>query len=323
MYIVTGGSGFIGSAFVSALNQRGIEDILVVDELATSSKWKNIRGKSFIDYLHKDDLLKAIVQETLPKAIKAIVHLGACSATTETDVDYLMRNNYQYSRTLLEYAVSNKIRFIYASSAATYGDGALGYSDAPESTPQLLPLNPYGYSKQIFDLFVLRSGLLSKVVGLKYFNVYGPNEYHKGDQRSMVHKAYYQIKSTGRVELFKSHRNDYKDGEQKRDFIYIRDCLEVMLWLLDSPQVNGIFNLGTGIARSWNDLAAAIYSALDQPPAIEYIEMPLSIRSQYQYFTQAEMTRLRQAGCPVHFLTLEQGVKDYITNYLDQGERYF
>ncbi len=320
MIIVTGGAGFIGSALVAALNSRGIEDILIVDVLGRDQRWRNLNGRRFVDYLHKDRFLSSLSAARM-KDIKAIVHLGASASTTETDVDMLMENNTRYTLALCDYALSNKIRFIYASSAATYGDGSQGYSDEHASAPKLLPLNPYGFSKQMADLAVLRNKAENRVVGLKFFNVFGPREAHKGDMRSMVLRAYEQIKETGKVRLFKSYRADYKDGEQKRDFVYVKDCCEVMLWLLDNPRVNGIFNLGTGQARSWNDLAKAVFGALGLAPAIEYIEMPLELRSQYQYFTEANMGKLRAAGCSTKFLSLEEAIRDYVVNHLEPARR--
>ena len=319
MYIVTGGAGFIGSAFVAKLNEQGIRDILVVDELGATHKWKNLQGKLFTDYIHKDTFIKQIDSGLKLPKVDGIIHMGACSSTTEMNVDFLMENNYRYTVSLASYALQNKVRFIYASSAATYGEGANGYSDDAETTKILKPLNPYGFSKQVFDLSVILSGLESKAAGLKFFNVYGPNEEHKGDMRSMVLKAFEQIKGAGTVKLFKSYKPDYKDGEQKRDFVYIKDCAAVMYWLLTNPKVNGIFNLGTGKARSWNDLANAAFAALGKPPSIEYIDMPAELRDQYQYFTEAKMEKLKAMGCPVAFSSLEEGVKDYITNYLEKN----
>ena len=321
MIIVTGGAGFIGSAMIAKLNEKGESDILVVDELTTSSKWKNLSGKRFTDYIHKDNFLESLLNERLPK-IEAIVHMGANSSTTEKDVDHLMENNYRYTRILAEWAVRKKARFIYASSGATYGDGSLGFSDDDALTPNLKPLNPYGYSKQILDQWVLQNDLQNKVAGIKFFNVFGPNEYHKGDMKSLVCKAYAQIQEIGKIRLFKSYRPEYKHGEQVRDFVYVKDCTEVLWWLLHSPKVNGIFNLGTGKARTWNDLAKAVFSALDLSPNIEYVEMPEEIRNAYQYHTEASITKLHSAGCPVQFRSLEDSVKDYVQNYLHPGLKY-
>lgn len=224
--IVTGGAGFIGSAFVWKLNQEGVSDILIVDELGTDEKWKNLVGLRYSDFLHKDVFLRSVQDGTMAFHPYALVHMGACSATTERDADYLMENNYLYTKTLAEWSVANGVRYLYASSGATYGDGALGFSDDPLLMPRLRPINMYGYSKHLFDLYARRTGLIEKIVGLKFFNVFGPNEYHKGKMTSVVHNAFYQIQSSGAVRLFQSHRPDYKDGEQVRDFVYVKDCVE-------------------------------------------------------------------------------------------------
>jgi len=321
MIVVTGGAGFIGSAMIAKLNELGVSDILVVDELGTSTKWKNLLGKRFSDYLHKDHFLDAFISERLPK-IEAIVHMGANSSTTERDVEHLMENNYRYTRVLAELSVKRKIRFLYASSGATYGDGSLGFKDDDATTLAVRPLNAYGYSKQILDLWLLQNRLDQKVAGIKFFNVFGPNEYHKGEMKSLVCKAYDQIQEIGKIRLFKSHRPDYKHGEQVRDFVYIKDCTDVLWWLLNAPKVNGIFNLGTGTARSWNDLARAIFAALGLPPNIEYIDMPEELRGAYQYRTEADTTKLRTAGCPVSFRPLEESVRDYVQNYLHPSLRH-
>jgi len=323
MIVVTGGAGFIGSAMIAKLNEKGREDILVVDDLGSTDKWKNLVGKRFADYMHKDTFLKAIDGGTFPRGdFDAIIHLGACSATTERNVDYLMQNNYYYSKRLADYATWSDIRFIYASSAATYGDGERGFSDDDAVTPLLRPLNPYGYSKQVFDLWAMQNGLMDAVAGVKFFNVFGPNEYHKGEMKSLVVKAYRQIMETGTVKLFRSHRDDYRDGEQVRDFIYVKDVTEALWWLLEHKDVNGIYNLGTGVSRSWNDLANAIFSALGKPASIEYIDMPETIRNAYQYYTEATVAKLKGRGFPAAFMTLEDSVRDYVTNYLHPSDRY-
>ncbi len=321
MYIVTGGAGFIGSAFVWKLNELGIDDILIVDNLGTTQKWKNLVNLRYYDYLHKDDFLEELYASRFPK-IESIIHMGACSSTTELDADYLMDNNFHYTKELAKYCLANNIRFIYASSAATYGDGSLGFSDDHSIIPKLKPLNMYGYSKQLFDLWALKKEILDKIVGIKFFNVYGPNEYHKGDMKSVVCKAYYQIKETGKLKLFKSYKPEYKDGEQKRDFVYIKDCVDVMAWFLERRDVNGIFNLGTGKARTWNDLAKATFSAMGLETNIEYIDMPEAIRDKYQYFTQADMKKLQDAGYKRKFTSLEDAVKDYVQNYLSKENQY-
>ncbi len=320
MFIVTGGAGFIGSAFVWKLNSVGIDNIIIVDRLGTSDKWGNLVNRRFVDYFHKDDFLEMVCENRVPFNVRGIVHMGACSSTTERDADYLMENNYRYSRKLAEWAVEKGIRFIYASSAATYGDGAKGFSDDDTVTETLRPINMYGYSKQVFDLWVLRNRLQHTFAGIKFFNVFGPNEYHKGDMKSVVYKACQQINETGKVKLFKSYEPEYKDGEQMRDFIYVKDCVDALWWLLENRDVNGIFNLGTGGARSWNDLVNAVFSAMSRDPQIDYIEMPEAIRDQYQYFTEAKMDKLNSAGCPLSFRSLEDAVHDYVVNYLEKGD---
>ncbi len=316
MIVLTGGAGFIGSCFLRKLNDEGLDDIIVVDHLNDSEKWHNLSGKKFRDYIQKDDFLNMVLEHKLPTP-KAIVHMGACSSTTLTDADYYLKNNYGYSKTLAEWALSKKVPFLYASSAATYGDGENGYSDNEEGLIGLKPLNLYGYSKHLFDLWALNNSLLDKVTGLKFFNVFGPNEYHKESMMSVVCKAFPRLRDEGRISLFKSYKNKYKDGEQKRDFIYVKDAIEVMYYFFCNPSKTGIFNLGTGQSRSWNDLANAMFSALDKKPVIDYVEMPETLREKYQYFTEADMDKLRQAGCDLAFLSLEDSIKDYV-GYLDK-----
>ncbi len=322
MIIVTGGAGFIGSAFVWKLNQEGIEDIVIVDHLGTSEKWKNLVNLRFCEYLHKDDFIQMVYNDHVPFDATAVVHLGACSSTTEKDADYLWRNNHLYSRHLAEWIHRYKIRFIYASSAATYGDGSLGFYDDDATTMALKPINMYGYSKQVFDLWALNRDMDRQMAGIKFFNVFGPNEYHKGDMRSVVHKAFGQIKAEGKVRLFKSSRPEYPDGGQMRDFVYVKDCVDVLWWLIQHPETNGIFNLGTGQARTWNDLMNAVFTAMKLSPNIEYIDMPAGLDEQYQYFTEAKMDKLKGAGCPVEFRSLEDSVKDYVVNHLMQKDPY-
>lgn len=320
MIVVTGGAGFIGSAFLHRLNQEECDEILVVDNLGKSSKWLNILGKKYLNYIHKDAFLDVLESGKLRGQLNAVVHMGACSSTTETDADYLMQNNVHYSRRLAEYCLEQSIRFVYASSAAVYGDGTQGYSDDLEKSDSYRPLNRYGYSKQLFDRWVIESKAVEQVVGLRFFNVYGPNEQHKGGMKSVVHKAFHQMKEQGEVKLFKSYRDDYADGDQKRDFIYVKDCAEILWWLLNHSKTNGIFNVGTGRARSWNDLAKAVCQALGEEPKISYIDMPDELRGQYQYFTEADLTNLEESGCPPPETTLEEGVKDYVQNYLSKGQ---
>ena len=319
MIVVTGGAGFIGSALIAALNARGITEILVVDHLGSNVKWKNLRNLSFADYIEKDDFLEIVTANKAPGPIEAIFHLGACSDTTETNASYLVKNNYEYTKLLARWAVDADIRFVYASSAATYGDGSAGFNDDESKIENLQPLNMYGYSKQLFDLWAHRAGLLEKIVGLKYFNVFGPNEYHKGNMQSFVIKAFEQITAIGKVRLFKSHRNDYKDGAQMRDFLYVKDATDMTLFFLDKPRISGIFNIGSGKARTWNDLVNAVFAAMNKPSNIEYIDMPESIRNQYQYFTQADISKLRKAGYKKQITLLEDVIKEYIQNYLQKG----
>ncbi len=315
LIVVTGAAGFIGRNVVAALNQRGADELLLVDRLGADEKWRNLVGLRYEDLLDADDYLKAVQSGAAPKA-DAVIHLGACSATTERDADFLARNNYHYTRTLCEWCLAHGSRFVYASSAATYGDGSQGYGDDDRITPLLRPLNMYGYSKHMFDLWALKHRLFDRIVGLKYFNVYGPHEDHKGDMRSVVHKAFYQIRATGEVQLFKSYRSDFGDGEQKRDFIYVKDAVDVTLHFAQHRANGGLFNCGTGQARTWLDLATAVFTAMGRKPNIKMIEMPESLRPKYQYFTQADPAKLRAAGYTAPFTSLEEGIRDYVTNYL-------
>ena len=320
MIVVTGGAGFIGSALIAGLNSRGFSDILVVDELACDQKWKNLRNLSFADYVEKDDFLEMVLAGNVSSGVETVLHMGACSDTTETNASYLIKNNYEYTKLLAQWATDDNIRFVYASSAATYGDGSAGFSDDEETVENLRPLNMYGYSKQLFDLWARRTGLLKKIVGLKYFNVFGPNEYHKGDMRSFVLKAFEQINAAGKVRLFKSHNPKYADGEYVRDFLYVKDAVDMSLFFLDKPKLSGLFNIGAGKARTWNDLVKAVFAAMDKKPNIEYIEMPDSIRNQYQYYTCANIIKLRSAGHKKDPTTLEDAIKDYVQNYLQKSD---
>jgi ADP-L-glycero-D-manno-heptose 6-epimerase len=320
MIVVTGAAGFIGSCVVSRLNKAGIEDIIAVDVLRENDKWKNLRNLRFHDYLDRDQLFEYL---KFPKSVHAIIHMGACSSTTERNSAYLMENNYRYSLQLIEYALMNDIRFIYASSAATYGAGEQGYDDDEDKVPGLKPLNMYGYSKQVLDLKVLREKWSDKAAGLKFFNVYGPNEYHKGDMSSVVYKAFNQIRTSGSVKLFKSHNPDYLDGEQLRDFVYVKDVVEIIYHLLQKKEINGIFNIGSGKARSFKDLATATFNAMNVPVNIQYIDMPESIRDRYQYFTEAKMDKLIRNGIQHTMMDLEAGITDYVRNYLEQGYGHY
>lgn len=313
MIILTGGAGFIGSCMLASLNAAGREDVLVVDSLGTGNKWKNLVDRTFIGIVSKQEFRDMMAVGDVDDDVEAIIHLGACSSTTESDADYLYDNNYRYSVDVAEFAAEVGARFIYASSAATYGDGARGYAD---TSTDLRPLNMYGYSKHLFDQWVRSHGYDASCVGLKFFNVFGPNEYHKGAMASMVSKAVHQIAETGSVTLFKSNDSRFGDGGQMRDFIYVKDVCDVMIKLLGRHDVNGIFNLGTGVARSWNDLMTSVFAAMDRPASISYIDMPDGLAKQYQNYTQADMSTLQAAMPDVAFGTLEDTVADYVRGYL-------
>ena len=314
MIIVTGGAGFIGSCVVRTLNDAGITDILIVDNINTTEKWLNIRNKRYLSYVHKSEFLEKLESYA---DVTAIIHMGAQSSTTERDFDYLWKNNFEYTKTLWNYCAEKQIQFIYASSAATYGDGAEGFDDRMD-IDRLLPLNGYGYSKQVFDQWVKHQAKVfpKQHVGLKFFNVYGPNEYCKGSMASMIFHGYKQICETGSVKLFKSCHPDYADGGQLRDFVYVKDICSVILWLLENPQVNGLFNVGTGQAQSFRELAEATFHALGLEPNIVYIDMPEHLKKKYQYYTQAEMGKLREAGYEKPFMDLEAGARDYVQEHL-------
>jgi ADP-L-glycero-D-manno-heptose 6-epimerase len=320
--VVTGGAGFIGSGMLARLNQAGRRDILVVDELDHPLKRANLKGKRYLKLIGIAPFLKAVQNDALKGKIEAVIHLGACSSTTETDAAYLMANNTGYSIQLCQWAMQKGARFIYASSAATYGGGEQGYSDDPKKIPLLKPLNLYGWSKQLFDLWVLGQGLEKKVLGLKFFNVFGPNEGHKGEMRSLVDKAYLQVVKTGAIRLFKSGRKGIRDGESTRDFIYVKDACELMFIALKRPSLSGILNLGTGRARNWNDLASAVFSAMGREAKIEYIPMPDVLKGKYQYHTQAETRRLFKLAGRFKFTPLEDAVADYVGNYLIPGRQW-
>lgn len=321
MIVLTGGAGFIGSCMLKRLNEMGKRDILVVDHL-NRAKRKNLRGKKFSAYMDKAEFLKAVLADRVPGVVTALIHLGACSSTTEIDADYLEQNNTQYSIHVVEWALRKNARVIYASSAATYGAGERGYLDDPGQLGQLKPLNLYGLSKHRFDLWARRYGLLQRVAGFKFFNVFGPNEAHKGAMRSLVDKAYLQVGRTGAIRLFKSYKKGIKDGEQTRDFIYVKDVVEVLLYTLQHPELNGLYNLGTGKARSWNDLAHAVFMAMNKKTNIQYISMPRQLQGKYQYHTQAVMKRLFRDAKPFRFTALEDAVTDYIQNHLIPGRQW-
>lgn len=322
MLIVTGGAGFIGSAVLWKLNQMGLTDILVVDNLGTGEKWRNLARRRFTDCITKEEFLDHLQSSRDFFGATAVIHMGACSSTTQTDAGYLMENNYRYSMAVARYCLEAGLRLVHASSAATYGDGANGFDDELAGLDNLRPMNAYAFSKHLFDLAAKRAGWFSSLVGLKFFNVYGPNEYHKADMMSVVRKAFDQVRQTGKARLFKSHWEGCPDGGQARDFIYVKDCVEVIGWLLENPAVNGLYNLGTGQARSFADLARAVFAAMGQEPNIEYFDMPEAIRDTYQYHTEACMDRLRAAGYTKEFTSLEEGVRDYVQGYLMANDYY-
>jgi len=324
MIVVTGGVGFIGSVLVGSLNQAGYNDILVVDELGDQGQWKNLRGKTVSEivrpFVFKEDLLAGKYDDK----IEAIIHIGAITDTSFPDADELYRKNTRFTRHLATWCLDHDVRFIYASSASVYGDGNFGFSDSDELTPKLLPMNPYAFSKWAFDTEAINKGWNDKIVGLRFFNVFGPNEYHKGRMASVILHATRQIKEKGSMELFQSHKEGYGDGEQKRDFVYIKDVCKVIIWFLQNPAKNGIYNLGTGKARTFKDLAKATFAALNIPENITFVPTPENIRNSYQYFTEADMSKLRDAGYTEEFYSLEDAVADYVHTYLqNEANPYF
>lgn len=320
MIILTGGAGFIGSCMLKKLNDEGRDDILVVDHLGEGNKWKNLVGKRFVDFIHKSVFREELLMEIYDE-IEAIIHFGACSTTTETDADYLIDNNYSYSKDLAAFAIENNIKFIYASSAATYGDGSDGYSD--KSIENLYPLNCYGFSKQAFDQWVVDMGFDQSFIGIKFFNVFGPNEYHKGSMASMIYKSYNQIKENGKVKLFRSTVPEYMDGGQMRDFIYVKDVVNIIWDMYHKDDLSGIFNLGTGKARTWNELVSGVFAAMNLPVNIEYIDMPDELKYQYQNFTEADMNKLQTSLKDLKFSSLEDSINDYVCNHLMQKRIYY
>ena len=316
--LVTGGAGFLGSSLVWALNQRGHDAILVADILDRSEKWRNLVPLRFHDYLESDALLRLVERGAL-QDVRTVIHLGACSSTTETDAGYLIRNNVEYTRTLADWAIGRDIRFVYASSAATYG-ALEGELSEQIDLHALRPLNMYGYSKQLFDLHAARRGYLDRIAGLKYFNVFGPNEYHKGDMRSMVHKAFEQIAATGTVRLFKSDRPEFADGEQRRDFLYVGDAVDMTIHVADQPKLNGLINVGSGHAHTWLELIGAVFAAMGRPASIEFIDMPEALRGKYQYFTRAAMDRMKAGGYAAPPTPLADAVAECV-RYLSAGRR--
>lgn len=315
LIIVTGGAGFIGSGVIRYLNDLGINNIVVVDHLGTCSKWRNLVGKKFVDILDKSQLFDWLVGRE--ESIQSFIHLGACSSTVETDASYLLENNYRYSVRLAEYALKHSKRFIYASSAATYGDGVLGFSDDEKTLDTLAPLNMYGYSKHLFDLWLQNQGVLDQVVGLKYFNVFGPNEFHKGRMASMIMNILPTVKKDGVIKLFKSSdKSQFDDGEQKRDFIYVKDVARMTCAFLDN-KATGIYNIGRGIAGSWNEVARGVFHSLNLTPHIEYIDMPADLIGKYQNYTCADMNKTKKVlGAAADCMLLEESIIEYVRNYL-------
>ena len=321
--LVTGGAGFIGSALIHALNQRGLSDIVVTDLLGQDEKWKNLVPLKFADYVEANTFRQRLhAHSGAFGKFSAVFHLGACSATTEKNATYLSDNNYEFTKELAAWTLGQHGRFNYASSAATYGDGAQGMDDKSTDLAALRPLNMYGYSKHLFDLYAQRHGFLDEIVGVKYFNVFGPNEDHKADMRSLVNKAYQQILVTGRVQLFKSHKPEYKDGEQMRDFLYVKDAVEMTIHFAERATTSGgLYNLGSGEANTWLTLARAIFSALGRDPAIEFIDMPEVLRGKYQYYTRADISKLRATGYDRPMTPLVEAVRDYVQGYLATGKK--
>ncbi|MDR1401554.1 MAG: ADP-glyceromanno-heptose 6-epimerase [Puniceicoccales bacterium] len=321
--LVTGGAGFIGSALISELNSRGFENILAADFLESDNKFLNLVPLRFSDYVEADSLLSMVEKnDSMLGGVTHIFHLGACSSTIESDNSYLLKNNYEYTKALAHFANRKNIRFVYASSAATYGDGSCGMSDQ-NSNVDLRPLNMYAYSKHLFDLYAAKNNL--HCYGIKYFNIFGPNEYHKGNMRSMVLKAYESISTGGKISLFKSENSAYADGEQKRDFLYVKDAVAMTIFLgeisesIGGKSTHGIYNAGSGIASSWKELVTPVFEALNLPIHIEYVDMPESLRSKYQYYTCANISKIRSAGYSENITPLRDAVTDYVKNYLMQG----
>lgn len=312
--IVTGGAGFIGSCLIRTLNDAGYTDITVVDNICSTEKWRNLVNKKYTEYISRNDFIGRL--DEFKGKVSHIFHMGACSATTEQDFDFLYKNNFEFTKTLWNFCADEGISFYYASSAATYGDGAQGFDDKTDIS-LLRPLNGYGYSKQLFDLWAREQSHKPKQhCGFKFFNVYGPNEYFKGSMASVIFHSFNKIKETGEMGLFKSYKEGVADGEQLRDFVYVKDLCRVMMYMMDHPEISGLFNLGTGEARSFYDLCKNTFISMGVPVNIKFIDMPEKLRTKYQYFTQANMEKLREAGYKEPFYSLEDGVKDYVQNYL-------
>ena len=322
MIVVTGGAGFIGSAIVWGLNKRGHSKILIVDVFDKCKKSGNLTHLTFEASIDRKEFIDELEEGKFNNAIEGVIHMGAESSTTIYDVDYLMRNNYEYTKRLATWCIKNNKRLVYASSAATYGDGRNGFCDEHSHLEKLKPLNPYANSKNLFDLWAYKQGLLENIAGLKFFNCFGPNEYHKGNMRSVALKAFEQIKLTRKMLLFKSCNPQYKDGYQMRDFLYIKDAVDMTLFIFENKKANGIFNIGTGKAESFYDLVKAVFEAMGKEINIEYIDMPASIKDKYQYFTQADITKLKKIGYAKKTHTLKEAVSDYVKGYLLRDTAY-
>lgn len=319
--LLTGAAGFIGSYLLGYLNKKGFSDIIIADDFSEEDKWFNFDSKQFIAKVEREQLFEWLKKEQ--PQIDFVFHLGARTDTTEFDYSVHEKLNVQYSKSIWNYCADKNIPLVYASSAATYGNGDLGYKDDHELVEKLQPLNPYGISKNEFDKWALKQAAQPPFwAGLKFFNVYGPNEYHKGRMASVIFHSFNQVKSTGKVKLFRSHKPDFKDGQQLRDFIYVEDVARVCYWLMENPIASGLYNLGTGKARTFEDLVKATFTAMSREPVIEYIDMPEDIRDKYQYFTEADMTKLRSTGYEEKFYSLEDGVADYVKKYLLKKEYY-
>lgn len=317
MLIVTGGAGFIGSALVWALNKAGRGDIIVVDDVDHTEKEHNIGHLRYERLTGIADFRRQLIAGDYDgKGVEAIVHLGACSDTTEDDWDYLLDNNVEYSKDIIRWCVDRSVRCMYASSAAVYGDGSLGFSDDHELFDQLQPLNLYGKSKLLVDIWARDAGYLEQVTGLRYFNVFGPNEWHKEHMQSVIAKKFPDVRDKGFIELFKSDHPDYKDGEQERDFLYVKDAVAVTRWCMETPSATGVLNVGTGQAQTWNEVANALFAALDKKPDIRYVDLPKNLVGQYQYHTQADLKKLTKAGWKQPFMSLPESIADYAQQYL-------
>jgi len=322
MIIVTGAAGFIGSVIAKSLNLDGKKDLLLVDKFTKSAKWKNVVNLNFIDFVDRDSFLERLENGDF-SGVELVIHMGACADTTEFDMNYLMHQNYEYSKRLCLWCLKNNVRFIYASSAAVYGDGTKGFNDNNELTMELEPLNPYGFSKLLFDKWLINTGHVDSVVGLRFFNVFGPNEYHKNKMSSIIYRSFPMAKKEGVVRLFKSYIKNIEHGDQRRDFIYIKDVISVVEFFIKNNNINGIFNVGSGKARSFNDLAVSLLNAMGKKPVIEFFDMPEEIRNKYQYFTEADISKLIKAGYNKELSSLEGAVDDYVQNYLNKENSYY